>query len=85
MFQHLIDRFLPEWQTIRTVLLPILIISISAALLAGKMKQKGIRTPYTRKTFHFVIFSLAGILQYFYGLKAVSLMAGIFFIMVIIA
>ena len=85
MFQNLIERFLPEWDTIRLLLLPILVISIAAALLAGRMKQKGVRTPYTRKTFHFVIFSLAGILQYYYGLKAVSLLGGIVFIMVVIA
>jgi phytol kinase len=85
MLRDLIERFLPEAHTLKTLLLPILVISISAAILAGRLKQKGVRTPYTRKTFHFVIFSLAGILQYYYGLRAVSLLGGIVFIMVVLA
>jgi phytol kinase len=85
MFRNLIERFLPELHTLKVLLLPILIIAISAALLAGRLRQRNIRTPYTRKTFHFVIFSLAGILQYYYGLHAVSLLGGIVFIMVVLA
>jgi phytol kinase len=84
MFQDIIDRFLPELHTVKTLLFPVLIIAIVAAILSGRMKQKGIRTPYTRKAFHFVIFSLAGILQYYYGLHAVSLLGGVVFIMVLI-
>lgn len=84
MLQKLIERFLPEAHTLQTLLLPVLIISIAAALLAARLKQKGIRTPYTRKSFHFVIFSFAGILQYYYGLHAVSLMGSFVFILVII-
>jgi len=85
MLQKLIDRFLPESGVLQHLLLPILCISLFAALLSAWMKRKGIRTPYTKKTFHFVIFSLAGILQYHYGLQAVSLLGGIVFIMVVIA
>ncbi len=85
MFQKLIERFLPEADILQQLLLPILLVSLFAALLSAWMKRKGIRTPYTRKTFHFVIFSLAGILQYHYGLQAVSLLGGIVFIMVVVA
>lgn len=85
MFQKLIERFLPETETLQQLLLPILLVSLFAALLSAWMKRKGIRTPYTRKTFHFVIFSFAGILQYYYGLHAVSLLGGIVFMMVVIA
>jgi phytol kinase len=85
MFQKLIDRFLPETEIIQQLLLPILLVSLFAALISAWMKRKGIRTPYTRKTFHFVIFSFAGVLQYHYGLHAVSLLGGIVFIMVVIA
>ena len=81
----IIERFLPEADTLKTLLLPILVISVAAALLAARLKQKKVRTPYTRKSFHFVIFSFAGILQYYYGLHAVSLLGGIVFIMVLIA
>lgn len=85
MFQDLIERFLPEGSLLQKLLLPLLLVSVFAAALAGWMKKKGIRTPYTRKTFHFVIFSLAGILQYYYGLKAVTLLGGIVFIIVVLA
>ncbi len=85
MFQNLIDRFLPEADILQKLFLPLLLVSLFAAALSGWMKKRGIRTPYTRKTFHFIIFSLAGVLQYYYGLHAVSLLGGIVFIMVVIA
>lgn len=85
MFQNLIERFLPETEILQTLSLPLLFVALFAATLSGWMKKKGVRTPYTRKTFHFVIFSLAGVLQYYYGLQAVSLLGGIVFIMVVIA
>jgi phytol kinase len=85
MFRKLIDRFLPEMGTLQHLLLPLLFVSVFAALLAAGMKRKGIRTPYTRKSFHFIIFSLAGILQYYYDLHAVSLLGAIVFILVMIA
>jgi phytol kinase len=85
MLQNLIERFLPGGEILRSLFIPILLVSLFAALLSAWMKKKGIRTPYTRKTFHFVIFSLAGILQYRYGLKAVTLLGIIVFIMVVVA
>jgi phytol kinase len=85
MFQNLIERFVPKAEILQHLLLPIVLISLFAALLSAWMKRKGIRTPYTRKLFHFVIFSLAGILQYYYGLHAVSLLGSIVFILVVVA
>jgi phytol kinase len=86
MFQKLIEQFLPQAEVLKTLFLPLFLIALFAACLSGWMKvKKNIRTPYTRKTFHFVIFSLAGVLQYYYGLHAVSLLGGIVFIMVVIA
>ncbi len=85
MFQNLIERFLPEAHILQKLFLPLLLVALFAAVLSGWMKKKGVRTPYTRKTFHFIIFSLAGVLQYYYGLHAVSLLGGIVFIMVVIA
>lgn len=56
-------------------LLPALIIytSISAAIVGFLKKGKQVRTPYTRKIFHLLIFTLAGILQIFIGLPAVAI------------
>jgi phytol kinase len=44
---------------------------ISAAIVGYLKKEKQVRTPYTRKIFHLLIFTLAGILQIFVGLPAV--------------
>jgi len=59
-----------------------MLIVFTAVCIAAVMKRKGIRTPYTRKTFHFIIFSAAGLLQYYYGLKAVSILGTVVFIVI---
>lgn len=75
MIQKLFDQFFPDSSIIQQLTLPVILLAIIAAYLAGWMKvKKNVRTPYTRKTFHFIIFSAAGVIQYFYGLHAVSLM-----------
>jgi phytol kinase len=75
MLQKLFNQFLPDSNIILRLTLPVILLAIVAAFLAGWMKvKKNVRTPYTRKTFHFIIFSAAGVIQYFYGLHAVSLM-----------
>ena len=44
----------------------------AAAALAGHLRMvRNVRTPYTRKIFHFIIFTAAGLLQIFLGLPAV--------------
>jgi phytol kinase len=86
MLQKLIDQFLPETDLIFKLCLPLISIAVFAAGLSGWMKvKKKIRTPYTRKTFHFLIFSTAGLLQFYYGLKAVTFFGGMVFILVVIA
>jgi phytol kinase len=43
-----------------------------AASIAGYLKMKrGMRTPYTRKVFHFLIFTSAGLIQWFGGMSSV--------------
>ena len=85
MFQKLFDQFFPDTSVIQRLTLPIIILSLLAASLAGWMKvKKNVRTPYTRKTFHFIIFSAAGVIQYFYGLHAVSLMGMIVSLIVVL-
>lgn len=71
---ELIEKFFPSIELIYQLAFPLFIIALAAAMLSGWLKIKiGWRTPYTRKTFHFIIFSTAGYLQFKYGLKAVSL------------
>src|SRR6476659_207708 len=86
MLQKLFNQFFPDSNIITELTIPIIILSVVAALVAGWMKvKKNIRTPYTRKTFHFIIFSAAGIIQYYYGLHAVSLLGLIVSFIVLIA
>ncbi len=43
---------------------------------AGRLKQKGTKTGYTRKVFHFLIFSTVAGLQWLLGMPAVCLFGG---------
>ena len=86
MLEAIFDRFLPDRSTLLHLGFPLLVFSILAASLTGWMKHtKKIRTPYTRKTFHFLVFSAAGWLQYHFGLQAVSLMGSIVLVLVLSA
>ncbi len=50
--------------------------SFAALWVAGKLKQRGTKTGYTRKVFHFLIFSTAAALQWRLGTPAVCLFGG---------
>jgi phytol kinase len=50
--------------------------SFAALWFAGKLKQNGTRTGYTRKVFHFLIFSTVAALQWSLGTPAVCLFGG---------
>lgn len=83
--QQLINRFLPTAATVKSSLLPLILVVCFAIFLSSWMKrEKNIRTPYTRKTFHFIIFSFAGVLQYYYGLKAVAMLGIVVTLIVLI-
>ncbi len=65
----------------------IVFLIIGAALLSGYIKlQLGVKTNYTRKLFHVIIFSLAGILHAVYGVEAVNLLGilmGLFILVIL--
>jgi phytol kinase len=85
MYQ-LIKPFLPNLEIVQQVFWPVLALTICSAAFVGWLRVKqGVRIPYTRKIFHFIIFSAAGLLQYHYGLQAVSLMGGMVFLFVLVA
>jgi phytol kinase len=53
---------------------PLLAWAVVAAAAAGWLRQsRGVRTPYTRKIFHFAIFTTSSVLQLRHGLPAVML------------
>jgi phytol kinase len=51
--------------------------TVAGLWFAGRLKQKGIRTGYTRKVFHFLIFGSAAVLQWRVGATAVCLFGGV--------
>jgi phytol kinase len=83
---QLIKPFLPDLEIVQQVFWPVLALTICSAAFVGwlRVKQR-VRIPYTRKIFHFIIFSAAGLFQYYYGLQAVSLMGGMVFLLVLVA
>ncbi|MEY3678335.1 MAG: hypothetical protein RI924_476 [Bacteroidota bacterium] len=85
MISELLHPFLPSAELIDRLWFPISSISVLAAAFAGWLRvKKKVRIPFTRKIFHFIIFSLAGLLQFRYGLQAVSLLGGFVFLMVLL-
>ena len=60
--------------------------ALAASWLAGWLRaHKGVRTPYTRKVFHFCIFSAAGIVQLLWGLPGVVTYGGVVSVRVLYA
>lgn len=69
-----LQRALPDVRMALTLGPPLLVLALAAGWLAGWLRVgRGVRTPYTRKIFHFVIFTTAGVLQVVFGLPAVTL------------
>ncbi len=70
----LLQRFLPEVSSLSTSGPWLLLYSLAVAFGVGWLKKHtGMRTAYTRKIFHFFIFSLAGVLHLWRGSQMVSL------------
>ncbi len=64
----------PDWRTVLTVAPTSSAFIMLWSFLAGWLKTaKGLKTGYTRKIFHFGIFTMAGVLQICIGLSAVVL------------
>ncbi len=74
--QHIIDliptvRVLLIWSPISALIL------WGAARCAGTFWSRGVRTPYTRKIFHFIIFSSAAAIHFTAGIQATSVFGGV--------
>jgi len=59
--------------------------SLTSLWLAGRLKQKGFQTGYTRKVFHFLIFGTVAALQWRLGTPAVCLFGGACSVVVFLA
>jgi len=75
MFSFFFQNF-PSWKAIAVGGPLGLAWSFAALWFAGKLKQQGARTGYTRKVFHFLIFSTVAALEWRVGTPAVCLFGG---------
>ncbi len=81
-----IERATPDVQMVVLLGPALLLLSWAAARFVGRLAaDRKVRVPYTRKIFHFVIFTLAGVLQFTGGLPAVMLLGVIVSLMVLYA
>jgi len=81
-----LDRAIPAPRMVLTLGPLFLLVALAAGGLAGYLRGSiGMRTPYTRKVFHFVIFTTAGIVQLWRGLPAVMLFGAVVAIVVLVA
>jgi phytol kinase len=87
--EALIARVTPFIPSLRMILVGIplaLAYGGFAAWLAGWLRTKrGVRAPYTRKTFHFLIISAAAVVQLKWGLPGVSIFGGSLALLVLYA
>jgi len=58
-------------------------VFLGASLLAAALWKKGVRTPYTRKVFHFIIFTSATIIHFTAGPQATSVYGAVVFLAVL--
>lgn len=69
---------LPDARMVLLLGPPLLAFAVASAAFAGWLRaRRGVRTAYTRKIFHFLIFTTAAVLQAAVGLPAVALFGGI--------
>ena len=74
----LIEPFLPSWSLLAWLAPASVAYAGGASALAGHLRaRRGVRTPYTRKIFHFIIFTAAGLLQILLGLPAVVIFGSV--------
>jgi phytol kinase len=86
MLQDFLARAIPPKDLIIMVSPFIFIYVLLVALLVCYLKKfRQVRTPYTRKIFHFLIFTTAGIFQFRFGLALVVLFGSIVSLFVLAA
>ena len=84
--QPLLDRFLPDVATTLVVLPLTLLYASAAAAFAGWLRtRRGVRVPYTRKVFHFLVLSAATLIQLRWGLHGTVVFGATVAVMVAVA
>lgn len=82
---ELIARFLPDAQTVYAIAPLALGWGLMAAALAAILWRRGVRTAYTRKIFHFLIFTLAGLVHLAWALPGVVVYGTVIVLLVLAA
>ena len=81
-----VQRALPDPRTALLLAPPLALVGLGAAALASWLRVgRNVRTPYTRKIFHFVIFTTAALLQATMGLPAVTVFGSLVSLIVLYA
>ena len=78
-FDRVLGFFIDNFPSLKAIIIggPLgLAWSFAALWFAGRLKRNGTRTGYTRKVFHFLIFSTVAALQWRFGTSAVCLFGG---------
>ncbi|HEX6588715.1 MAG TPA: hypothetical protein VF039_06810 [Longimicrobiales bacterium] len=73
----LLQRFIPDARTLALVAPAALVYTLVAAALAARLRTRGVRAPYTRKIFHFVIFTMAVAVHVVFGAPGVAVYGSI--------
>lgn len=73
LFQH----FLPDARTLALVVPAATLYTLIAATIAARLRTGGMRAPYTRKVFHFLIFTLAVVVHVVFGAPGVAVYGSI--------
>lgn len=75
LIQDFFSRALPDLRMVFLLGPLFLLLTALGGAYTGYLRvQRSVRTPYTRKIFHFYIFSIAGLTHLAFGLKAVVLL-----------
>jgi phytol kinase len=83
---EIIDRFVPDLATTIVVLPLTLVFASAAAAFVGWLRvRRGVRVPYTRKIFHFIILSVATGVHLAWGLPGTVVYGSVVAIIVIAA
>jgi phytol kinase len=82
---ELIARFLPDALTVKAIAPLALGWGVLAAAAAAILRRRGVRTAYTRKVFHFLIFTVAGLVHLAWALPGVVVYGTVISLLVLLA
>jgi phytol kinase len=78
--------FVPDAHTILIVAPLALAYALALATLVGRLRTRsGVRAPYTRKLFHFAVFTMATVVQLVWGVPGVVIFGTVFALVVVYA